>query len=128
MNTLETDIEISADGNVRLLSPLPAWLRPGRSHVLLVMAESGSGPRAIQVPLTGPGIEKTENVCGGDACIASTRVPVWTLEQSRRLGFTEAELLDAYPSLQRGDLTAAWEYVAEHKAEIENAIRENEEA
>ena len=125
MNTLETDIEIGADGSVKLLSPLPAWLKPGRTHVLLTVADgdvNGTGTAEAM-----PGIEKTQNVCGGDACIASTRVPVWTLEQSRRLGFTEAELLDAYPSLKRGDLTAAWEYVAGNKAEVENAIRENEE-
>jgi hypothetical protein len=35
MNTLETDIEIGADGSVKLLSPLPAWLKPGRAHVLM---------------------------------------------------------------------------------------------
>jgi hypothetical protein len=37
MNTLETDIEIGADGSVRLLSPLPAWLKPGRAHVLMTV-------------------------------------------------------------------------------------------
>lgn len=117
MNTLETDIEVSADGNVRLLSPLPAWLPTGRSHVWLVMADDGPA-----------GIEKTDGVCGGDACIASTRIPVWTLEQSRSAGFSEADLLEAYPSLKRSDLDAAWKYVAEHAAEIEIAIRDNDEA
>jgi uncharacterized protein (DUF433 family) len=126
MNTLETDIEISADGNVKLLAPMPSWLRPGRSHVLLVMAD-------VELQTAddhggGKGIEKTQNVCGGDACIASTRVPVWSLEQARRLGFSDAELLDAYPSLKRSDLNAAWAYVTTHPAEIETAIRENEEA
>ena len=37
MKTLETDIEIGADGSVRLLSPLPAWLKPGRAHVLMTV-------------------------------------------------------------------------------------------
>jgi hypothetical protein len=37
MNTLETDVEISEDGSVKLLSPLPAWLKPGRAHVFLTM-------------------------------------------------------------------------------------------
>ncbi len=122
MNTLETDIEVGADGSVRLLAPLPEWLRPGRNHVLLVMAESAQ-PRP---PMKG--IEKTENVCGGDACIANTRVPVWALEQSRRLGFTDDALLENYPTLSRGDLDAAWAYVQAHGAEIDTAIRENEEA
>jgi hypothetical protein len=37
MKTLETDIEIGVDGSVRLLSPLPAWLKPGRAHVLMTV-------------------------------------------------------------------------------------------
>jgi hypothetical protein len=37
MKTLESDAEIRADGNVKLLSPMPAWLKPGRAHVLLVV-------------------------------------------------------------------------------------------
>ena len=40
-----------------------------------------------------PGIDLTDGVAGGDACIARTRIPVWTLEQARRLGASEAELL-----------------------------------
>ena len=41
------------------------------------------------------GIESHPNVCGGEACIARTRIPVWVLEQARRLGTSEAELLQA---------------------------------
>ncbi|MCW1922308.1 hypothetical protein OKA05_07065 [Luteolibacter arcticus] len=37
MNRLETDIEIGADGSVKLLSPLPSWLKPGRAHVLMTV-------------------------------------------------------------------------------------------
>ena len=37
MKTLETDIEIGADGSVKLLSPLPAWIKPGRAHVLMTV-------------------------------------------------------------------------------------------
>lgn len=40
MRTLETDIEIAEDGSLKLLSPLPAWLKPGRSHVLLTVADA----------------------------------------------------------------------------------------
>lgn len=126
MNTLETDIEVSADGGMKLLAPLPSWLRPGRNHVLLVMAdaETNVGGNSGE----GLGIGKTKYVCGGDACIASTRIPVWSLEQARRLGFSEAELLDAYPSLKPSDLIAAWDYVNKYTEEIEVAIRENEGA
>lgn len=37
MNTLETEIEIGANGSVRLLSPLPAWLKPGRARVRMTV-------------------------------------------------------------------------------------------
>ena len=46
MNTLETDADIEADGSIKLLSPLPAWLKPGRAHVLLVVTEADSSAPA----------------------------------------------------------------------------------
>ena len=45
MNTLETDIEIGADGSLRLLSPLPAWLKPGRAHVLMTVESAEEKPK-----------------------------------------------------------------------------------
>ena len=76
----------------------------------------------------GSGIESTPEVCSGDARISNTRIPVWTLEQYRRLGMSEAQLLAAYPGLRAADLVNAWAYVAAHRDEIERQIRENEEA
>jgi uncharacterized protein (DUF433 family) len=75
-----------------------------------------------------PGIESNPNVCGGEACIVRTRIPVWLLEQARRLGTSEAELLRSYPSLRAEDLANAWAYVRSHNAEIERQIAENEAA
>jgi uncharacterized protein (DUF433 family) len=75
-----------------------------------------------------PGIEKTPGVCGGSACIAGTRIPVWGLEEARRLGATEAELLVSYPTLRAEDLTNAWAYVQVHREEIDRDMRENAEA
>lgn len=40
MNTLKTDVEITADGSVKLLSPLPAWLKPGRAEIVLMVAST----------------------------------------------------------------------------------------
>jgi uncharacterized protein (DUF433 family) len=76
----------------------------------------------------GSGIESTCGVCGGDPRIAGTRIPVWTLEQYRRLGVTESQILAAYPGLRATDLVNAWAYVAAHPDEIDRQIRENEEA
>lgn len=75
-----------------------------------------------------PGIESLPGVCGGEACIVRTRIPVWTLEQARRLGVSEADLLRSYPSLRAADLANAWAYVRSHQPEIERQIHENEAA
>ena len=77
---------------------------------------------------TWPGIEKTSGVAGGDACIVRTRIPVWALENYRRLGWSEGIILENYPALRAADLVNAWAYVDSHIEEIENAIRENEAA
>jgi len=74
-----------------------------------------------------PGIESNFGICGGLPCIVRTRIPVWVLEQARRLGTSEADLLRCYPNLHAEDLTNAWAYVRSHQAEIEQQIRENEE-
>ena len=75
-----------------------------------------------------PGIEATPGICGGEACIVRTRIPVWLLEQARRLGTSEADLLRSYPTLRAADLANAWAYVLSHAEEIERQIRENEAA
>jgi uncharacterized protein (DUF433 family) len=46
-----------------------------------------------------PGIDSKPDVMGGAACITRTRIPVWLLEQARRLGTSEADLLRHYPTL-----------------------------
>ena len=74
------------------------------------------------------GIESRPGVCGGEACIVRTRIPVWLLEQARRLGATEADLLRSYPTLRAADLVNAWNYVRKKLVEIEQQIRENEES
>jgi uncharacterized protein (DUF433 family) len=75
-----------------------------------------------------PGIDSRPDVCGGEPCIVSTRIPAWLLEQARRLGASEETLLAAYPTLRAEDLVNAWAYVRSHTTEIESQIRENEAA
>ena len=74
------------------------------------------------------GIEKTAGVSGGEACIVRTRIPVWTLENFRRLGWTEAAILENFPSLRAVDLVNAWAYADAHADDVEKAIRVNVEA
>src|SRR2546421_13061122 len=73
-----------------------------------------------------PGIESTPNVCGGDPCIVRRRIPVWALEQGRRQGLSDAELLRAYPTLRAGDLVNAWSYIRAHLPQIDQQITEKE--
>ncbi len=75
-----------------------------------------------------PGVESTPDVCGGDARIVRTRIPVWVLIQARRLGTSEADLLRSFPTLRAEDLANAWVYYRSHPDEIEQQIRENEAA
>ena len=73
-----------------------------------------------------PGIESRPGVCGGEPCIVRTRIPVWVLEQARRLGVSEADILRSYPTLRAEDLANAWAYVRSHREEISHQIEENE--
>lgn len=73
-----------------------------------------------------PGIDSRPGVCGGEPCIVRIRIPVWVLEQARRLGVSEADLLRSYPTLRAEDLANAWAYVRSHRDEINRQIEENE--
>ncbi|GAB4203497.1 MAG: DUF433 domain-containing protein [Coleofasciculaceae cyanobacterium] len=77
---------------------------------------------------TWQGINKTPGVMGGDACIRQTRIPVWLLVSYRRLGLSEAKILDNYPTLSAADLANAWTYAEAYPNEIEAAIQKHEEA
>ena len=74
-------------------------------------------------------IQKTPDVCGGNACIRNTRIPVWSLVVARRLGASDDELLHYFVTpLSPADVQAAWAYYQQHPQEIDMDIRENEEA
>ena len=73
-----------------------------------------------------PGIESRPGICGGEPCIVRTRIPVWVLEQARRLGTSESELLHCYPTIRAEDLANAWGFVRSHPEEINRQIEANE--
>jgi uncharacterized protein (DUF433 family) len=75
-----------------------------------------------------PGVESHPEICGGEPCIVRTRIPVWALVQSQRLGLSDAEILRCYPSLRAEDLVNAWSYARQHAEEIDRQILENETA
>jgi uncharacterized protein (DUF433 family) len=46
----------------------------------------------------------------------------------KKQGVTDARILEHHPDLTQADLEAAWAYYASHREEIEQAIKEAEEA
>jgi uncharacterized protein (DUF433 family) len=87
-----------------------------------------------RVPSTTPtqllllrNVERRADVCGGEACLMRTRIPIWLLVRAHRFGATEPELLTSYPALHAVDLVTAWEYYDLYPAEIDAAIARYEQ-
>ena len=100
-----------------------AYLAGGLEAVGLTRTRSPEeGPRRRS---RHPGVVKTPGVCGGSARIDGTRIPVWQLVEERKLGASEAQLLNDYRTLKARDLVAAWDYAEEHPEEIDQDIRRN---
>jgi uncharacterized protein (DUF433 family) len=76
----------------------------------------------------GSGIESTAEVCGGDPRIAGTRIPVWTLEQYRRLGLTEAQIFGSVPRTPGDGLGQRLVVCRRSPRRDDRRIQENEEA
>ncbi len=81
---------------------------------------------SISKPTQKDLIQKTPGVCGGNARIRETRIPVWTLVSFRQQGADDSELLRNYPGLTQQDLEAAWSYYAQHPEEIDQVIASDE--
>ncbi len=74
-------------------------------------------------------IQQTSTICGGDACIRDTRIPVWSVVRAQQLGATSEELLTYFVTpLTTADGLAALAYYQEHAEEIDYEIRLNDEA
>ncbi len=71
-------------------------------------------------------IEKTPNVCGGEARVRDTRIPVWLLVLKHKLGESAEAVLRSYPALSPESLDAASDYYREHPVEIDRAIWRND--
>lgn len=54
MRTLETDVEVCADGSLKLLSPLPEWLKPGLVHVLISVTDGATPKPKRVIPIATP--------------------------------------------------------------------------
>jgi uncharacterized protein (DUF433 family) len=109
-------------------NPMNAMRQVEKLLPVLTRAEKAQLLRMVVQDLDDafPGVESTPGVSGGEACIVRTRIPIWVLDQARRLGMSEEELLRSYPTLRAEDIVNAWAYVRSHRLEIEAQIRDNE--
>jgi uncharacterized protein (DUF433 family) len=107
--------------SVEMIERALADLSPGEKALVLQRIAADLGGAML-------GIDTDPAVCGGEACIARARIPVWVLVHARRLGASEADLLEAYPALRAQDLANAWAYAQLHAAEIDALIAEHEAA
>ncbi|AFZ08639.1 protein of unknown function DUF433 [Oscillatoria nigro-viridis PCC 7112] len=67
-------------------------------------------------------IQKTPGVCGGNARIRNTRIPVWTIISFYKLGASDDEILRNYPGLTPEDLKVVLSYYEQHQYEIDRVI------
>lgn len=73
-------------------------------------------------------ITKTKGVCGGVACIANTRIPVWLLALCRSRNVTVSNTLLMYCGLGLDHVRAALAYADANPEEIAADIAANDEA
>ncbi|KYC44212.1 hypothetical protein WA1_01230 [Scytonema hofmannii PCC 7110] len=81
---------------------------------------------SIYVQMLQNPIQITPGVCGGQARIRNTRIPVWTLVAYRQQGSPDEELLANYPGLTAHDLSAAWDYYEQNREQVDREIAQDE--
>lgn len=92
----------------------------------LIQAISSQQPK-LNSELTAH-VTKVPGVCGGRACVAETRVRVMDVViWHERLGWSADEIVSEVPSLTLSDVYAALTYYFDHREEIEEDIRLNDE-
>lgn len=72
-------------------------------------------------------IKKTPHICGGNARIRNTRIPVWSLISFHQQGADDDYLLRNYPGLTPADLKAARSYYEQNRDEIDRIIADDED-
>jgi len=72
-------------------------------------------------------IQKRADVCGGEPCIADTRITVRTLDKLYRQGEPTEKLAKDF-NLEPWQVEAAIEYAKRNREEIDELIRQNEQA
>jgi uncharacterized protein (DUF433 family) len=74
-------------------------------------------------------IAKTPAVCGGRACIAGHRIRVMDIAVLyEKRGLAPEEIAHQYPGITLADVHAAVAYFLDHRQEIEEEFRQDEDA
>lgn len=82
----------------------------------------------LTTPPVHPRIVRIEGVRGGEPLVKGTGISVRTIVERTRLGDTPAQIAADYPTLTIAQVYDALSYYHEHTQEIEEYIRQNEEA
>lgn len=83
---------------------------------------------AAPKPIPYPHIVRNPAILAGEPTIAGTRIAVRTLVVARRFTPTIKGLLEAYPHLTHEEIEEAFAFYADHQAEIDQYIAENDAA
>ncbi|MBN2562879.1 MAG: DUF433 domain-containing protein [Phycisphaerae bacterium] len=59
-----------------------------------------------------PRISADPNVCGGEPCIARTRIPVHIIISHLAAGDSMETILEGFPRIEKADIQACLEYAA----------------
>ena len=74
-------------------------------------------------------ITKTPGVCGGRACIAGHRIRVMDIVVWHEFrGYAPDEIVAMFPGITLADFHAAMAYYFDHRAEIDEEFRSDQEA
>lgn len=90
--------------------PFPVMIEPIRNELARELSDARRRPDA----LVGK-IQTRRGVQGGQPCIAGTRIPVRTIVELRRDGWSDEKLLRQYPTLRQADIEAASAWHEAHR-------------
>ena len=109
--------EHASQSEVRFKSSVKGWTR----------TESRSAFSTTALDKQFFAIQKSSNICGGEPRVAGTRITVRTLDVLSRQGEAVDQLATAF-QIEPWQVEAALKYAARHREEIDELIRQNEQA
>src|SRR5436190_2744680 len=99
------------------------------------MSEKKQGPKKrkglSKAPSSSDGsplVASRPGVCGGDLCVAGTRLPLWVLYKAWKAGKSNAQLRRMYPVLKTAPLQHLRDYAEFHSDDLERQFAANHRA